>query len=1702
MVTPTFRHSPISTGAPYKIDFISKMEPFLGNGATVEPKAFIQEDYDHHKNPIPQTLSRQSPLANLIGDQPISQETFRALPPQQESTPNLGSHSTIKHDLILNDYKHYSDLTSNPKTADIVRNIMGEDYRIVDLQASECHELKKFIDTLSEKFTEEIRNIGQQQGDYTVHLFTSLKSHDAFIFKAMPNGAGYYTGHVFISLGMVFTLIKNIGKPIEEMDKNDVQEILHYLMGLNAHEFVHPKEDELVKWEIRKSQKKSISNHLQIDELAADFLGAYLLTAANLPTDALLKLIRAIHNFKQGSTNKFIETAASVISSHPEARLRELLMRGALIFIRQQRGKQKVEDIDFDFKKMKADLIKLSQHPDTPPTLCEKTIEEAKEKGQEVLSYFLEKMTTEICKGNYSYYYENYLKWMDALNALLQKKDNWTSEEIELLTENYKTLYKKMLLKKNYFRIPRGKKFPDIAKDLKQHKLFKLIDTIALVEEFWFNESHDIWTLFITKEYAWSSLNLFFPENIAKHFMQNAIKRIEKECDLETKVVHFFDILKEVHRQENLNEMHFLLLKRLTQMTENHMDSPSFKKNICERLTRTLPVFNFNKILRGYNTNQDIQTKALSEWHYFISMIVERPDCFIYTIQKPYVADTAKISLGLLESVLQIYFFKSNPHDIWPPKVGTIRSTILKKYLANMFSQKIVKDAISEMVSEYGKRSFNSTLPGSLNAIINYFSNQLFPLTNKDKIELLKLLFSDLEKDHKTKNGIRGIILICSKIIQVIKDNKNNKKIKNHTFSKEISLYLHHHIFSHFKPQNSEDDYFSGIENFINPEYSLFETIQNHSFFSIIGDLASLKILNRKDLQKIYQRHVFENKWIGELFTSNRNYMHRELYRFWKSYCENESFNKTLELLRNVSKIHQSEKYIDINIHTEETFVYFLIRLTQGLVRDFSHFLDIGRQPLNSKEAQLAFLKSYRDKTKGKQLREFFILLFNPDETPHLRKFRKIINFEHLDRLAKEFIHCIPATKLSFEENLDLWQILTGRSANFYTDEYFAKYIHPHLDKLPQDKKRTYFQEILAHSRIKSEKIKVMLFREVLKPKLQALKTKNSSITTKDFFNLLKYIEDHLTVKSHYRDELLEDAAFLLHPKKDDVKLGIEPAKSFNYKSIDQSSLNLLSGLSIVIARLKKKEKLALLDYFQKPENSIREVLPWLSNAIEDTQGLLKNLGYDNIHSFLEYLDTFVRDANENQRLILIEIIIGSQEVGLWYQGPEMREAIYQRAGMTIGSMKYKTFQAYLSGVPEYEQTFSLSHMLSYRYSDPEFFADEAIQRGRELRKTFEIFDTPGQKGAQITSILGVFGQKESKELAKTKNSTKPLSYLDILNLLDEHLPPEIRKQMIGGPKLLGSASVKCVVMITLKTGKKLAVSLRRPYLDEKNEWFFDMADKAVVSLKEDPDFDKFDFDYLIQGTKEQLELEVQFPREAANAKVIAKYYQKQPSHKGWKFRALTPIYHSEQILVYPAIDNAIPFDELSEEDRKIASELIVKTELKLLFNQTFDADRHMGNYLFVPETKEIIFIDPGQVYQLQKNRLLKPGDTYSLAKILYAFNLENKSRAAEILTDQFLYLATEDSDVNRQILQKHIQDELEKPKEDSNLMFFRLMRIISENKVRLPLRITMGIIKGLTILSQEGYTKEVGMDYFQSLLTKYVKKELIKGWRFNHLKY
>lgn len=353
-------------------------------------------------------------------------------------------------------FKTFAQLSSGLHP-DEVKNLQTvfDGNKIIDLEESCLTHLRDWLECLNERLTAAVEKTGEYYPEYRISVMEGDEPQ-AFVYKFRSPGQKFYRGHVFFSAGLVRKMAATILKKgdgavgaadIGSLNDAQIEQLMKGIQGAIGHEFAHPKQDELIKWQWRESQDQSRQTHGQADEMTTDLLGIKLLKDAELEPSSLLTGLELLFGYEPSTGHHLMRGAMALASSHPEEKLRLNILRGGLVRLRRDEGKNAVRPLDIDAAGLISDLSRIVNVIDPASKLA--AIEaDAKAKGEPVLIRFANEMLTQVIRtleeiglfGDAAY--GKYLDWMDLLAILLKKNPEPSEVESQALVALFQEIKK------------------------------------------------------------------------------------------------------------------------------------------------------------------------------------------------------------------------------------------------------------------------------------------------------------------------------------------------------------------------------------------------------------------------------------------------------------------------------------------------------------------------------------------------------------------------------------------------------------------------------------------------------------------------------------------------------------------------------------------------------------------------------------------------------------------------------------------------------------------------------------------------------------------------------------------------------------------------------------------------------------------------------------------------------------------------------------------------------------------------------------------------------------------------------------------------------------------------------------------------------------------------------------------------------------
>ena len=188
----------------------------------------------------------------------------------------------------------------------------------------------------------------------------------------------------------------------------------------------------------------------------------------------------------------------------------------------------------------------------------------------------------------------------------------------------------------------------------------------------------------------------------------------------------------------------------------------------------------------------------------------------------------------------------------------------------------------------------------------------------------------------------------------------------------------------------------------------------------------------------------------------------------------------------------------------------------------------------------------------------------------------------------------------------------------------------------------------------------------------------------------------------------------------------------------------------------------------------------------------------------------------------------------------------------------------------------------------------------------------------------------------------------------------------------VGSASIGQVHEAVLPTGQKVMVKVQRPNIKETVYADLDILKDIAKTMENHYDWaEHYHITDLMDELAESIKNELDYMEEGRNTETIQLQFE---SHNRIKVPEIYWDYTTAEILTMERIDGIKiteiqQLDLTQQEKRQIADLLIESFITQILREGFFHGDPHPGNILYIPDTKQVGFIDLGQVGRLSSRK-------------------------------------------------------------------------------------------------------------------------------------
>lgn len=716
----------------------------------------------------------------------------------------------------------------------------------------------------------------------------------------------------------------------------------------------------------------------------------------------------------------------------------------------------------------------------------------------------------------------------------------------------------------------------------------------------------------------------------------------------------------------------------------------------------------------------------------------------------------------------------------------------------------------------------------------------------------------------------------------------------------------------------------------------------------------------------------------------------------------------------------------------------------------------------------------------------------------------RLVNSKSARQLKTMILEISKTLNLTQNQKLQLFKRLTAGGPTLATDAYLKSELLEWILNLPPKEKYAELRSLLVEGRILSHNLQVDMARLYSRPTLDQMKKKGCTRVQLDSF--LTEL-DHLVEKGGVRkDQFLEDVAWELNIENSmDLRL-IEEHKSTNWRKAKPWAINFASLFGGALTNMDRDTANDLIEYLLNPEEkpfpeSAKKLLQRSITAqsiqarrdiwdklkgLLDPEALDENIVYQTIQS----IEILALDSTVEERIPIFEMILNSGRDPIVTE-EEYPSRIAQRfLKYPPGSTDETKLLAYLSIIPPHERSVTIAYLLATASEDKS-----------GVSATFEAFKEAGKKAAQFGSIFELFeDQGTNVELAHFKDSAKPMTKSEIKTILKEELTEGEFSQIRSLVRVLGSASLKTVVLAELVDGRRVAIVIRDPHADDRVAMNLELGKRYVVELsRRGLQSQSALIESLISQVELELKDELNLILEAQKIDEFREMYDAlndsmEADLDGWKFEVPQVVegFQRREKVIFLEVADGVSFNKIRNEAyAQQAGRLIVKSSLFGISDFGMgNFDWHTGNFLVNGDQKVIYPLDFGQGKHLET----KPGMIRTDERLILAqfFRALNEARFSD-LAEYGLRMTTAPA-VSPEI-QKDLSQELEQilqGKVDFNGAVLQVIEAFEKRGLHFERRFSFGLFKGLMYLYKEEYVPDGEFrEFMKEMVARIYKKKV-----------
>ncbi len=363
-------------------------------------------------------------------------------------------------------------------------------------------------------------------------------------------------------------------------------------------------------------------------------------------------------------------------------------------------------------------------------------------------------------------------------------------------------------------------------------------------------------------------------------------------------------------------------------------------------------------------------------------------------------------------------------------------------------------------------------------------------------------------------------------------------------------------------------------------------------------------------------------------------------------------------------------------------------------------------------------------------------------------------------------------------------------------------------------------------------------------------------------------------------------------------------------------------------------------------------------------------------------------------------------------------------------------------------------------------------EMGYRIRCMLEELGPAFIKLGQLLSIRSdLLPDEVVKELELLQDQVPPVPVEDIKDKIEHEFgKPVTEVFQYFNEHYIAAASIGQVHEAVLYTGESVMVKIQRPGIKQTVYTDLEILRDIARMIEQRYDWaEYYNITDMVEELSESIRRELDYTEEARNTDMIQMQFE---DCESIKVPVIFHDYSTSQILTMEKIEG-VKLNELNaiiagkEDKRRIADLLVSAFITQILKEGFFHGDPHPGNILYIPEKKQLVFIDFGQVGRLSSSL------RYNSASMMMGIMQKDTHQIVKAI----LRMAYVPSDIDEQHFYDHV-DGIRKTVELSSkdglslgLTVKELFTAAQEHRIILPKELTM---MGKALITIEGIISEM----------------------------